>query len=147
MKYLESFLPIQIRLQRCAWYSLGCIKNGLKTAPQPIALSGHNAPPFKPAFPEFTAGAGYVIPGRRVPELYLESTRVKFLPVEDVFTTGFTAKRIGLGTVHDRRFSCGEMVRGDKLCQMADKFNGHKVTPELQSLLMSHAENGFQECR
>ena len=110
-------------------------------------MSGQKGlPHFKPAFPEFTAGAGYVIPGRFAGRLYDTSLTVKFLPVEDVFTTGFTAKKIGLYTLHDQRFSCGQMVQRETICSMADKFNGHKVTPQLQMHLMKEADNGFRNC-
>jgi len=70
-------------------------------------------------------------------------------PVEDVFTTGFTARRVaGLHPpLHDPRFSCGEMVREETACQtMAPKFNGHKITPQLQRVMMEMAESDFREC-
>ena len=124
----------------------------MKTAPQPIpaAVPGSktgSVPRFKPAFPEFTAGAGYVIPGQFAGKLYDASLTVKFLPVEDVFTTGFTAKKIGLYTQHDPRFSCGQMVQRETVCSMADKFNGHKVTPDLQRELMKQTLDDFRHCR
>lgn len=111
----------------------GCIKNSPIHGFQPIP-SGDNPLPMEmmpAAHPEFTAGAGYILPGPLIPELYIAALNTKFLPIEDVFTTGHCAKRIGAHPpLHDSRFSCGEMVIRE--CQMANMFTGHKVTPEMQ---------------
>ena len=86
---------------------------------------------MKPALPEFTAGAGYLLPGGRIiSDLYLASLATKNIPVEDAYTTGFCAKKIGLHPpVNDGRFSCGQLVSDDD-CQMASQFTGHKVNPD-----------------
>ena len=72
---------------------LGCIKNSPINSPLPIPKEGQNQHPhasmMRPALPAFTAGAGYLIPGKFVPELYLASLSTKLIPVEDAFTTGF----------------------------------------------------------
>ena len=84
---------------------------------------------MRPALPEFTAGAGYLLPGNFVHNLYLASLSTKFIPVEDAFTTGYCAIKIGLHPpINDRRFSCGQLVIKD--CDMIGRFTGHKVTPE-----------------
>ena len=84
---------------------------------------------MKPALPQFTAGAGYLIPGRFASQLYMASLETKLIPVEDAYTTGFCAKKIGLHPpTNDRRFSCGQLLDND--CDMSRKFTGHKVTPE-----------------
>jgi len=110
----------------------GCVKNSPLNSPLPIPKEGQQVPHatlMKPALPQFTAGAGYLIPGSFVPELYTASLSTKLLPVEDAYTTGFCAKKIGLHPpVNDPRFSCGQLVEND--CDMAAKFTGHKVTPE-----------------
>ena len=59
---------------------------------------------MRPALPQFTAGAGYLIPGKLAPELYVASLSTKLLPVEDAYTTGFCAKKsahIPLSTTQD----------------------------------------------
>ena len=102
---------------------------------------------MKPALPEFVAGAGYVLPGRFVPQLYLASLATRFIPVEDAFTTGYAAQKVGLHPpVHDVRFSCGEMVTEASKCRMAHKFTGHKVTPDLQHVFQHLAEKDFKDC-
>lgn len=79
--------------------------------------------------PEFTAGAGYLLPGKYLKELYLASLSTKNIPVEDAFTTGFCARKIGLHPPkNDPRFSCGQLVNQD--CELKHKFTGHKITPE-----------------
>ena len=84
---------------------------------------------MKPALPQFTAGAGYLIPGRFASQLYMASLETKLIPVEDAYTTGFCALKIGLHPpANDPRFSCGQLVEDD--CDMSTKFTGHKVTPE-----------------
>ena len=99
----------------------------------PLPLPGKPEQPaitmMKPALPAFTAGAGYVIPGDYISELYVASLSTKTIPVEDAYTTGFCARKIGLHPpANDGRFSCGQLVTDD--CQMLDKFTGHKITPE-----------------
>ena len=106
-----------------------------------------------PAHPLFTAGAGYIIPNSggssdssssNVASLYLASLETRLFPVEDVYTTGHCAKRVGLHPPrHDGRFSCGEVVRHD--CDMGDKFTGHKVTPERQFAILEAIEGGMCE--
>lgn len=94
----------------------------MSDSPESISL-------MRPALPEFTAGAGYLLPGQIVPDLYLASLSTKLMPVEDAFTTGYCAKKIGLHPPkNDARFSCGQLVNQD--CDMLRKFTGHKVTPE-----------------
>ena len=51
----------------------GCVKNSPLNSPLPIPKEGQQVPHatlMKPALPQFTAGAGYLIPGSFVPELY-----------------------------------------------------------------------------
>lgn len=121
----------------------GCIKNGKNTAPRPLPLPGQPAlpPGLIQAYPDFVAGAGYVIPGAFVEDLYLASLKTRLLPVEDAFTTGYCAKRIGLHPpLHDERFSCGQMVTNQ--CSMKHMFTGHKVTPSMQVEIMEKMKNG-----
>ena len=115
----------------CFSLSEGCVKNSPMNSPLP--LPGKPEQPaitmMKPALPAFTAGAGYVIPGDYISELYVASLSTKTIPVEDAYTTGFCARKIGLHPpANDGRFSCGQLVTDD--CQMLDKFTGHKITPE-----------------
>jgi len=109
----------------------GCVKNSPLNSPQPIPKEGQapHSTLMKPALPEFVAGAGYLIPGKFVPELYIASLSTKSIPVEDAYTTGYCAKKIGAHPPqNDPRFSCGQLVTDD--CEMKRKFTGHKVTPE-----------------
>ncbi len=112
----------------------GCIKNSPINSPKPIPADPDLKMPehislMRPALPEFTAGAGYILPGSIVPDLYVASLSTKLIPVEDAYTTGFCAKKINRHPpINDYRFSCGEMVEKD--CYMANHFTGHKVTPE-----------------
>ena len=98
--------------------------------------SGANPPdlrlPSLPmAHPQFTAGAGYVLPGGLVADLYVAALNTRLLPIEDVFVTGHCARRIGRHPpANDGRFSCGQMVMRD--CEMARMFTGHKVAAERQ---------------
>ena len=62
----------------------GCVKNSPLNSPLPIPKEGQQVPHatlMKPALPQFTAGAGYLIPGSFVPELY---TGVQFKLKSDV---------------------------------------------------------------
>jgi hypothetical protein len=54
----------------------GCVKNGPHGAPQPLSVSGVQ---FRAAHPPFTAGAGYVLPGRLVLPLYQASLQTKII--------------------------------------------------------------------
>ena len=97
---------------------------------------------MRPALPQFTAGAGYLIPGKLAPELYVASLSTKLLPVEDAYTTGFCAKKIGSHPpVNDPRFSCGQLVEKD--CDMAKLFTGHKVTPERMWTIYQKLQKGI----
>ena len=122
----------------------GCIKNSPLNSPLPIPKEGQQHPHasmMRPALPEFTAGAGYLIPGEFVPELYLASLSTKFIPVEDAFTTGYCAKKIGLHPpMNDHRFSCGQLVV--KNCDMIGLFTGHKVTPDRMNEIYDELELG-----
>lgn len=132
-RYDITFKILEERKVSIQLHFPGCIKNSPIHGFQPIP-SGDNPLPMEmmpTAHPEFTAGAGYILPGPLIPELYIAALNTKFLPIEDVFTTGHCAKRIGAHPpLHDSRFSCGEMVIRE--CQMANMFTGHKVTPEMQ---------------
>jgi len=104
---------------------IGCVKNGPEGAPQPISPSGVS---FKPFHPPFTAGAGYVISGDLVEQLYRTSLDVRLVLVEDAFVTGYCARKVGgVTTRHNKGFSCGQLVTDD--CDMQHMFTGHKVTP------------------
>jgi beta-1,3-galactosyltransferase 1 len=121
----------------------GCIKNG-EGGFRPV--NADVLPMLPPAHPYFTAGAGYLIAGRLVQDLYIASLHTKFFPVEDVFTTGHCARRIGAHPpLHDGRFSCGQMVTD--ACQMTDMFTGHRVKPEMQFDIMEalHQESCRQK--
>ena len=97
---------------------------------------------MKPALPQFTAGAGYLIPGRFVSQLYLASLDTKIIPVEDAYTTGFCAKKIGLHPPqNDFRFSCGQLVETD--CEMVKKITGHKVTPDRMFSIFEKLSNNL----
>ena len=65
----------------------GCIKQ--LSAPPAVGADGRPAPP---GHPQFAAGAGYVVSGDLVGDLYQAALRVPLLPVEDVFITGYCAK-------------------------------------------------------
>jgi len=125
----------------------GCIKNSPLNSPMPIPKEGqaslaHHATLMRPALPQFTAGAGYLIPGKLAPELYVASLSTKLLPVEDAYTTGFCAKKIGSHPpVNDPRFSCGQLVEKD--CDMAKLFTGHKVTPERMWTIYQKLQKGI----
>lgn len=55
--------------------------------------------------PNFTSGWTYVLPGRRVQEIYEASFTVPMINLEDVFFTGLVAGRtLNLTMVHDKRF-------------------------------------------
>ena len=123
----------QIFVGKCLLHNFlpGCVKNSPLNSPQPIPKEGQapHSTLMKPALPEFVAGAGYLIPGKFVPELYIASLSTKSIPVEDAYTTGYCAKKIGAHPPqNDPRFSCGQLVADD--CEMKRKFTGHKVTPE-----------------
>ncbi len=123
---------------------VGCIKNGAGGF-QP-AVNADMLPAMPPAHPHFTAGAGYVIPGRLVQDLYVASLHTKFFPVEDVFTTAHCARRIGAHPpTHDARFSCGQMVTD--ACQMEAMFTGHKVSPEAQFEVMEALHQPGGKCK
>lgn len=56
-------------------------------------------------FPDFVSGWTYVLPGRRVPEIYAAAFTVPMLNLEDVFMTGLVAGRtLNLTMVDDKRF-------------------------------------------
>ena len=89
-----------------ALHIIGCIKNGPQSAFQPLADPDNPMDPAQlpPAHPAFVAGAGYVISGQLVQDLYLASLETRLFPVEDVFTTAHVARRIGVHPpIHDTR--------------------------------------------
>ena len=76
------------------------------------------------------------------PIQFVASLNTRYFEVEDVFTTAHCAIRIGAHPPrHDRRFSCGQMVRVP--CDMADMITGHKVTPELQFDILEALDGGY----
>ncbi|XP_022236360.1 beta-1,3-galactosyltransferase 1-like [Limulus polyphemus] len=111
---------------------VGCIKNHVG---QPVMIKAAKAvydfhPSLPSPHPPFVAGAGYVISGKAIGDLYSTAVRTRYLSVEDAFITGHCARKIGLFPEHDDRFSCGEAVTS--VCKMINKFTGHKVTPSKQ---------------
>ena len=70
------------------------MKNSPLNSPLPIPKEGQQVPHatlMKPALPQFTAGAGYLIPGSFVPELY---TGVQFKQTKKRFLGLFIPKRL-----------------------------------------------------
>lgn len=66
--------------------------------------------------PEFVSGWTYVLPGRRVPEIYSASFTVPLLNLEDVFFTGLVAgKTLNLTMVDDKRFRT-RGFKGHNIC-------------------------------
>lgn len=128
---------------QCIFVS-GCIKNSPLNSPLPISAAGQNIDVslMKPALPEFVAGAGYLVPGKFVADLYVASLSTKPIPVEDAYTTGFCARKIGAHPpLNDARFSCGQIVAED--CEMQTKFTGHKINPERMWSIQDKLEKGF----
>ncbi|KAG0719393.1 Beta-1,3-galactosyltransferase 1 [Chionoecetes opilio] len=103
----------------------GCIKQ--KKAFRPVnAVPGM---PMPPAHPPFVAGAGYVISGDLIKELYEASLVTRPIPVEDVYITAHLARKVNAHPpIHDARFTCGERVTDD--CDLAQGFTGHHIGPE-----------------
>ncbi|XP_050708526.1 beta-1,3-galactosyltransferase 1-like isoform X1 [Eriocheir sinensis] len=103
----------------------GCIKQ--KKAFRPVnAVPGM---PLPPAHPPFVAGAGYVVSGDLIRELYEASLSTRPIPVEDVYVTAHLAKKVNAHPpTHDARFTCGERVTDD--CDLAQAFTGHHIGPE-----------------
>ena len=120
------------------------MKNSPLNSPQPIPKPGQEPKIslMRPALPQFVAGAGYLIPGNFVPELYSASLSTKSIPVEDAYTTGYCAKKVGIHPPqNDIRFSCGQLVEND--CEMKTKFTGHKVTPERMWIIDEKLSQGY----
>ncbi|XP_076030130.1 beta-1,3-galactosyltransferase 1-like [Oratosquilla oratoria] len=106
-------------------YITGCIKQ--RKSFRPVNLPA--GMPLPPGHPAFAAGAGYVLTGDLLRELYMASLSIRTIPVEDVYVTAHLAQSVGVHPPrHDPRFSCGEMVNED--CDLAQAFTGHKVNPE-----------------
>ncbi|XP_045122375.1 beta-1,3-galactosyltransferase 1-like [Portunus trituberculatus] len=103
----------------------GCIKQ--KKAFRPVnAVPGM---PLPPAHPPFVAGAGYVISGDLVKEMYEASLETRPIPVEDVYITAHLGRKVNAHPpLHDARFTCGEKVMDD--CDLAQAFTGHHIGPE-----------------
>ena len=123
----------------------GCVKNGPQGAPQPVAAAGPGGPglPFPTVHPLFTAGAGYVVSGDLVEQLYTASLDTPLVRVEDAYLTGYCARRVsGVRKVHNSRFSCGELVQRD--CLMVESFTGHKVPPD--RMFAIHSKLAVGEC-
>ncbi|XP_043222545.1 beta-1,3-galactosyltransferase 1-like [Amphibalanus amphitrite] len=107
----------------------GCIKQ--LSAPPALSADGRPAPP---GHPQFAAGAGYVVSGDLVADLYQAALRVPLLPVEDVFITGYCAKMAqAWPPKHHTGFSCGDILSDD--CDLVQLFNAHKITPARQYLI------------
>ncbi|KAK7079561.1 Beta-1,3-galactosyltransferase 5 [Halocaridina rubra] len=121
---LPTLLTYLQEADKTQWMT-GCIKQ--KKAFRPVNASP--GLPMPPAHPPFLAGAGYVISGDVLGELYKVSLQTRMIPVEDVYVTAHLARQIGVHPpVHDARFSCGEMVMED--CDLAQLFTGHRITPD-----------------
>ncbi|XP_071530209.1 beta-1,3-galactosyltransferase 1-like isoform X2 [Panulirus ornatus] len=121
---IPSLLTYLQEAARSRWMT-GCIKQKKSFRPVNVAPGM----PMPPAHPPFLAGAGYVMSGDIVEELYKASLNTRIIPVEDVYVTAHLAKAIGVHPpVHDDRFTCGEMVNDD--CDLVQIFTGHKITPE-----------------
>ncbi|XP_064115346.1 beta-1,3-galactosyltransferase 1-like isoform X2 [Macrobrachium nipponense] len=121
---VPSLLTYLQEADRSRWIT-GCIKQ--KKSFRPVNASP--GMPLPPAHPPFVAGAGYVISGDIVEELYKASLQTRMIPVEDVYVTAHLAKRVGVHPpVHDGRFSCGEMVMDD--CDLTQVFTGHRISPD-----------------
>ncbi|XP_042236033.1 beta-1,3-galactosyltransferase 1-like isoform X2 [Homarus americanus] len=121
---IPSLITYLQESRRSRWIT-GCIKQ--KKAFLPVnAVPGL---PLPPAHPPFVAGAGYIMSGDIVKDLYSASLNTRIIPVEDVYVTAHLARSIGVHPpVHDNRFTCGEMVNDD--CDLVQVFTGHRITPE-----------------
>ena len=78
--YRAAVSRLTLRQRRVSFFLSGCIKNGAG-APQPIPQQGMSPEALRvlpPAHPAFVAGAGYVIPGKLVPKLYLASLSIRY---------------------------------------------------------------------
>ncbi|KAK3869820.1 hypothetical protein Pcinc_024906 [Petrolisthes cinctipes] len=121
---LPAIMTYLTEAKRERWIT-GCIKQRKAFRPVNVAPGM----PMPPAHPPFVAGAGYVISGDLVRELYQASINTRIIPVEDVYVTAHLARKVGAHPpIHDNRFSCGEMVNDD--CDLVQVFTGHRITPE-----------------
>lgn len=123
LELLVDFLKI---FGRRRWIG-GCIKQLKSLMPfnkdglQVAMVMGH---------PPFVAGAGYVLSGDIVSELYDAAQKQHLVPVEDAFITAYCAKVIGVAPTHYEGFNCGEPLIDE--CLMKSKFVAHHVAPEKQ---------------
>jgi hypothetical protein len=77
---------------------------------------GANGQPAPNGWPDFAAGAGYLMTGRLAAELYQAANRVgKPSKMEDIFVTAQCAQLVpgAHPPKHDPRFTCGGVVQDD----------------------------------
>lgn len=137
VKLLVDFLRAQGRRR---WIG-GCIKQS--RAPAPFDRHGVQVP-MVIGHPPFVAGAGYVLSGDIVADLYQVALRKTLVPVEDAFITAYCAQDIGIRPSHYDGFNCGEPVFDD--CHMRYKFVGHHVNPQRQSQIWNALHSKDSTC-
>lgn len=120
----------------------------LRTSEQPIRNSSSKWYVSKKdyrgtKYPPFVAGSFYVLGGRSLRLLYRACEQVPFIPLEDVFLTGFVAEKAGVNRINEK------MIRGNEkvsVCEVSKKATSHYITPKIMRLFWYQIQYSVIKC-
>ncbi|KNC26025.1 hypothetical protein FF38_03785, partial [Lucilia cuprina] len=96
-------------------------------------------------FPPFTTGPAYVMTGDIVHELYESSLEQLYLKLEDVFTTGIVAQKLGVKRVHDNMFLNRRIAFNP--CNIRKAISVHMIKPNEQFDLWKKLLDQTTKCK
>lgn len=96
-------------------------------------------------FPPFTTGPAYVMTSDIVHELYTSSLEQLYLKLEDVFTTGIVAQKLGVKRVHDNMFLNRRIAFNP--CNIRKAISVHMIKPNEQFDLWKKLLDQSTKCK
>ncbi|EDW35146.1 GL24766 [Drosophila persimilis] len=96
-------------------------------------------------YPPFTTGPAYLLTGDIVHELYVQSLNTYYIQLEDVFITGFVAKRLKIRREHANEFLNSRISL--RPCKIRNVISVHKIKPREQYHLWRDLLDSTIKCK
>lgn len=96
-------------------------------------------------FPPFTTGPAYVMTSDVIHDLYENSLEQLYLKLEDVFTTGIVAQKLGIKRVHDNMFLNRRIAFNP--CNIRKAISVHMIKPNEQFDLWKKLLDQTTKCK
>ncbi|XP_015036549.2 beta-1,3-galactosyltransferase 5-like isoform X3 [Drosophila pseudoobscura] len=96
-------------------------------------------------YPPFTTGPAYLLTGDIVHELYVQSLNTYYIQLEDVFITGFVAKRLKIRREHANEFLNSRISL--RPCKIRNAISVHKIKPREQYHLWRDLLDSTIKCK